>query len=538
MSKIGFYKVTELGPSLFPNSLYFVFKDDKVKFYLTDSLGNHKLVFSDGESTDSRITKDEEGYILFEGTRITNIDIDQLTDGENHLFFTPDERSQLQKLAPAKPEELRVKTLTLVNKYTAKRTSNKELITEVWDGQPTVSLNPNERSNGFFKEDGVFTLSFNDAVELTRVINVLQNNTQSNANFSLEDYDFHEGVVGKSNFYRAIIFWFTLGKKLTVGNNSIKAYITDSDEYTELIYVEDDPKEVVITQDIVSALDLPSKISGVDCYGLNDSFRLIATLENCIGECYNADKIAQLEDQTCNTVARSIQTNDTIAKGQPFDIILDLTVNLNKYSEAFSPKLSTYNSKEKSTEKTYTTSFRIDSLSNESTRLEAGEGQYPVTYGSAYDSETSLDSQDNEAMQLAFGKYYFNQSYPELNGAAIDGGEYRWAIFRVSGVNVTSVSCRFSDTSGFTQGVMSGFILQAKVDGPIGTSGWVDGNSIFSPNSLPLNNGDAALDPSSTSTNKIMVFGAAPKTGDIYVRVGVEKDSGISFGQNLIIETS
>jgi hypothetical protein len=78
----------------------------------------------------------------------------------------------------------------------------------------------------------------------------------------------------------------------------------------------------------------------------------------------------------------------------------------------------------------------------------------------------------------------------------------------------------------------SNLSLYVKVDGTSPTNGWVDANEAYNPISIenPTDNGDPALDlGSSTATTRRVTFGQQAKSGDVYVRIGFDQTSGITF---------
>jgi hypothetical protein len=68
------------------------------------------------------------------------------------------------------------------------------------------------------------------------------------------------------------------------------------------------------------------------------------------------------------------------------------------------------------------------------------------------------------------------------------------------------------------------------VDGATPTTGWVDANAAYPGVGNPTANGDPAMvTASSSAAVKLVTFGAAPKTGNVWVRVGIPAGSTKSF---------
>ena len=84
--------------------------------------------------------------------------------------------------------------------------------------------------------------------------------------------------------------------------------------------------------------------------------------------------------------------------------------------------------------------------------------------------------------------------------------------------------------TGLTDILQANFILQLCVYSGGQITGWIDGNTAYSGVGSPNTNGDAALVYSSSSgTVKTITFGTTPRTGDVYVRIGLNTSSGITI---------
>lgn len=180
---------------------------------------------------------------------------------------------------------------------------------------------------------------------------------------------------------------------------------------------------------------------------------------------------------------------------------------------------------------TYTsTSHRIDTVSNESSRKTSGSGSYPASgYNGTYDSSQSLVGTYTTELQLRNGKYV----YPSVNYTSVGGPNYsgatgiRWATFNLGNItNKVAFTLTINGLSGISnQTGNANFYFEIKIDGS-SPSKWVDGDSAFGGVGNPgggASDGDAASDLSfagvSTSIRRI-TFGSAAKTGDVIVRIG------------------
>lgn len=143
------------------------------------------------------------------------------------------------------------------------------------------------------------------------------------------------------------------------------------------------------------------------------------------------------------------------------------------------------------------------------------------------------------------GKYINGVDYDSFVGEEIDGKYYAVACFGWAN------SGKFLDeASGFTMkfnvasdvedkfiynnlnGSTKNMKIQCCVVNAFGekVTGWLDCNKANNGFSIPKNFGDAAMYAGlSNATQKRVTFGKGKYTGDLYIRVGIEKDSEIAF---------
>jgi hypothetical protein len=216
-----------------------------------------------------------------------------------------------------------------------------------------------------------------------------------------------------------------------------------------------------------------------------------------------------------------------------------LTVANNVFSDtSFSFTVTPRNSTSTSgTTQTLTTNFyRVDTKSNESSRLLSGSGNYPsVGYGVSYDSTQSLlvGSYSTE-LQLKNATY----QYPTVNYTNFGGPDYstavgiRWATFNLG---------TFTGDSTFTLNIVGGtnissnnsnanFYLEVKIEG---VTSWVDGDSIYplvgNPGSGVSNGDPAVVFADSTAYSRKITFGAVALSGSIIARIGFTSATNITF---------
>ena len=172
------------------------------------------------------------------------------------------------------------------------------------------------------------------------------------------------------------------------------------------------------------------------------------------------------------------------------------------------------------------TSHRIDTVSNESSRLTSGSGNYPASgYGSVYDSTQSLIGTYTEELQLKNGSYV----YPNVDYTSVGGPDYststgtRWVTFNIGTfVNNSSFTLNINGSSGITSIGQANLLIEVKIEG---STFWVDGDSTYSGTGNPGSVSDgvaAVVFGSSTATSRRITFGAplVPYSGSIIVRIG------------------
>jgi hypothetical protein len=187
------------------------------------------------------------------------------------------------------------------------------------------------------------------------------------------------------------------------------------------------------------------------------------------------------------------------------------------------------------------TGCRVDTVSDEGSRLRSGSGQYPAAgYGSAYDSAISLkDAGYTEELMLLNGQYQVPvgnfagvQPTPGPDYGSGIGTNYRYAILNAAfaGNSVSGFTITFQNSSGLSLSDLDtdNIRVQVKVEG---VTGWLDANKSFALVGAPVNDGDACMvNSQSTATVRRVSFGNVPRTGNIFVRVGLPAASAKKFG--------
>jgi hypothetical protein len=167
---------------------------------------------------------------------------------------------------------------------------------------------------------------------------------------------------------------------------------------------------------------------------------------------------------------------------------------------------------------------RVDTVSNESSRLTSGSGNYPSSgYGGVYDSTQSLVGTYTDEMMLKNGTY----QYPNGNYTTFGGSDYssisntRWSTFNLGTfTNNSAFALNFIGSSGISTIGQANLLVEIKIEG---ATFWVDGDANYSGVGNPgsVSNGVAAVvSGSSTPTARRITFGAISYSGNIIVRIG------------------
>lgn len=446
-----------------------------------------------------------------------------------------------KKLVPASPDNLVDKVLTIVGSYLALRASTgiSDICTD--DVTPVIQVGGYTLTitDGFADADAGTLSAEVDAVEVGSVNLDSNDDSGTYGELQIVDFDPYAGQgLGKEGLVTALIARIN-SAVLAVGEH-LASLIHTTTGQADLTFFIDDP----ITPSIAGGGTLtPSGTtaykSGVPAYVTGATLTAAFTVNDAVKTHYNPTRIARATSAVTNTVDAALPGSPP-ANGASVAASIGLTVATNQYTETASATATGYNSKGNTGTANITSSIRVDSVGTE-TRVTSSTGQYPAAgYGSAYVSTDSLAT--NKELQFLNGKYQYPPlvSYtaklpagPDYTGLTTDAyASMRWATFNLGAVSaVTSKTIAFTGATNFgATTLISGMIIQLRVDGASPTTGWVDANAAYPGVGNPTANGDAALDiGGSTVTSKRVTFGASVKTGTVYVRVGIPSGSTKSF---------
>lgn len=447
--------------------------------------------------------------------------------------------SLLNLLAPTPPVDLSGLTLTISGVYTAlEETTGTSRSTVTDDTTPTAYVN-----NFYDGDAGTLTGEVDASVAGTRILTTADDSGTYGDLVITADDDPYVGQAGKEGFYKQLDANITPAAPLTVASHTlqIKHSITgNSALYT--VYI-DDPGVTTISG---VSHTLPGSntryVSGVPSLDVAENITLDLTLNNAVSEFYNATRVVALTSS--QTTTQNLNPSVIPARGDAIAFTSETCpIIASAYSEDVTIAITGYNAKNVAgTPANESTTARVDTVSNESSRLVSGSGQYPAAgYGGVYNSNTDLKATYTEELQMLNGKYQrptvnYSSNLP-TNGPDYSSGMGagdRWVTFQPSTLSSNSAfTLNILNSEGTWSGTeTAGVKIYAKVEG---VTDWVDCNASYPGSGSPSSDGDAAMVfASSTATVKRVTFGATPRTGDLYIRIALpdgsnKKFSGISI---------
>ena len=355
--------------------------------------------------------------------------------------------------------------------------------------------------------------------------------------------DPYTGISGQAGFWTGIVDFSLAGTLPTITPSSTQRTLqlfhpgTDSPE--TFSYYIDSPLTVSITSITASVPSMTSYISGVPTLTTSQTVTSIGfSVSNVSSYFYAATSVYQIN---AGHIAGSTGDPDSIptSYGQTGSVTgKSGAIQASQFSDLsffFTVRgrnsIGTYGSNTTFT----STSHRVDTVSNETSRKTSGSGSYPATgYTASYDSSQSLVGTYTEELQLRNGIYL----YPTVNYTSVGGPDYssasgtRWATFNVGTfTNNSAFTLNFVSSSGISTSTgVTNLLVEVKIEG---SSYWVDGDSAYSGVGNPgsTSNGVASVVvASSTATARRITFGSVTHSGSIIVRIGITgSGTGIQF---------
>ena len=445
----------------------------------------------------------------------------------------------LNKLAPAKPSNLSAITLALSTFYSATETSTGTVRSIV-----TSSTTPQTNTTSAFYDGDSGTLSaWIDGSQATNSSRVLTTSDDSGTYGSLiiaSDTDPYTGQSGKEGFWKQLTARILSASSLAVGSHTYQMKHSGTGDTAVLTFYIDNPATPTISSSSSSFTgSSTSYVSGVPTLSASTTFTVSFTINDAIKQFYNTNQVAIISGSSILSSSVTHQISGSQTNNAAITVSnKTCTVGSSKYSETNSLTITPYNSAGTAgTAGTLSLGARVDTVSSEGSRKLAGSGQYPSSgYGGSFDSTQSLKTSYTEELQLLNGVYRMPTGNYSSNvpTAGPDystgmGSSDRWYIYQhtssLSSASAFTIS--INGSSGISNVLQSGMSLYAKVEG---VTGWIDCNGAYPGSGSPSSNGDpAVVVGSSTATSRRITFGATPRSGTLYIRIGFPSGSTKSF---------
>ena len=450
----------------------------------------------------------------------------------------------LDKLAPELPPNLSDINLVLSGAYTAlEATTGTSRTTVTSNDQPTLTA-----SEAFYDATrGTLSAEINSTEDGSIALTTGDDSGTDGALEITSDEDYYVGVFGQEGFWFALMARIIPTSALNLGANLIEMLHSITGTASLNVYV-DDPETPIVSGQAVVGSGAGRTVSGVPSLATGDTINAQFDADDVISEFYNVTRIVRAESGQTNNVNAPLPGTPP-AKGATIAANIDLTVQANQYSENVTVTCRAYASNGTQGTQTASNNIRVDTVSNESARSRSGQGQYPAQgtdpdeFGAAFDSSVSLVTAGNEELQMLNGQYQFptgnytsNTPTAGPNYSSAAGGTHadmRWVTLNLGSISsAVSTQINLGNVSNLGGDVLiSGFLMYVRVVGATPTTGWVDGNAAYPGVGDPTANGDAALNVgASTVTNRVVTFGSAVKTGDVWVRIGIPQGSNKRIG--------
>ena len=435
----------------------------------------------------------------------------------------------LALLAPPKPVNLSACQFTLLNSITA-RLAGSGLVSNRVTGDKTPRCTIQTL---FYNGDkGTLTAKIDGIAVAEKVLSTANDTGTYGVLSILSDADPYVGQSGKAGFWKGLTTAIEPAVDLTLGQHNV----TLEHSLTGLAQIDftvDQFTAPVVDLTVSGVYNSGAKISGVPCLIAGDVIQLAYQIENAVGLSYHATRLLSITSDVLNDF-NGLPSSPPSAGQAVLVTGQNFSVPNGKFSKAASIILTGYAANNLSTAKTLTTAIRVDSASNEAIRKTSGLGEFPETgYGAVFDSTQSLTASEELQLENAYFVYPQATNYaltipngPDYSGV-ITG--YRWATF-VLNEQFSGTSFTLAITGAINFSVILGVTTNVKIFAKVeGSTGWVDCNKAYPGVGNPVNNGDAAMAPGSSSTTKFVTFGTVVRTGRLYIRIGLAPASNKRF---------
>jgi len=436
----------------------------------------------------------------------------------------------LNKLLPPAPPNLSTRTLAVQGAYQALRAATG--VSELCVSTPTPVI---VVSGPFADGDkGVLTATVDGQPVGSRTLTAASDVGLFGALDILQDVDPYAGQQGKQDFFKELVAEIH-PQGLTVASHTAVLQHSVSGQTPSLPFVVDDPITPSILGGVVTTVPDTRFVSGVPSLAAGQQLGLTFGVKDAVRSHYSSP----LATVAATGIALALDPGAIPSSGDVINFTPIVVAPAQAYAENFVINLVGFNSARGQKSKAISTAMRIDTVSDESIRVTSGVGDFPTVYGGVFDSQVSLVG--NEELQLLAGSfgwpvgdYSANLPTPGPVYTGISSG-YRWATFKgVVLVNANGFHLTLLGPQGLTADAETAITLGMKIFVKVeGVTGWLDANNAYPGSGSPAANGSPAMLVSqSSAATKVVTFGPTTRSGQLYVRVGiqqgVQKFTGIS----------
>lgn len=455
-------------------------------------------------------------------------------------------------LTPTTPDKLSNKNLSNPGYYSANIESSFISASNITDDNT-----PTSTVNSFLKELQTNLIAYinGNSDGSIYITDTDMSGTSNNSLSITNDQDAYSGDSQREGFYRVLSATISSNNILDASTQQYNYNLQypDSNNETDTVsfYIDDPTSPSISNENLDASVNNISRyISGVPSYEVDNSIGISYSVDNAIGKFYHPTTLGEA----------NLNAGDSLSSGLPGTAPSEgdnitftgevLSFEDNQYYEngnievTITPYRS--NGAYSSGNTILSIPGRIDTVSDESDRVTSGDNSdFPTSgYGNIYDSTVSLKVSSYIAELQKLNNLY---QWPESDYSVWEGGpDYstglgtstRWVTFSTTISNLTGFDIQFNNTNNFTadsQEVTQNIKIYANVDGAEPTNGWIDCNAPYPGTGNPTDDGDAGMKVlNSSATFKSITFGSTTKIGTLYVRIGLEPGSTLSF-EDIII---
>jgi len=441
----------------------------------------------------------------------------------------------LGKLAPVKPDDLSTKTLSMAT-YSALQAGTGT--PHVCTADTTPTANAADFGDG---ADGVLT-AFIDTIDEGNATLAVGDDTGAYSALNITiDEDPYAGVPGKEGIYEQLTANITATAPLSIGLHNYYMEHSITGATPAFNFYVDDPITATLTNVVITLPGSNTRfVSGVPSLKATDNILFSFRVNNAVRTHYNAVRLGTVSGANVNNTNFPPPVSPP-TNGSAVDYISS-PINPVGYAEALPVTITPFSSNDAAgTPYNDTLVSRVDIISNESSRVESGSGEFPVAgYGTLFDSASSLKTVYTEELQMLNGKYQI-PSGDYTGNLPTAGEDYdvgmgagdRWVTFQpIALTNNSAFDLNLLGAENFSGIETSGVKIYVKVEG---VTGWIDANASYPGVGDPVADGDPAMVfGSSTATTKRVTFGSTVRTGLLYIRIAFPDGSNKKISGILI----